>query len=47
MSQNTVQPLTAYKDVVSGEYAMIHAGATAGVFPLQQMVMESHEGILR
>jgi porphobilinogen synthase len=38
-------PIAAY--VVSGEYAMLHAGAQAGVFPLKEMVFESHEGLLR
>lgn len=38
-------PIAAYQ--VSGEYAMIHAGAKAGVFELKDMVMESTEGILR
>ncbi|PGH17012.1 hypothetical protein AJ79_01396 [Helicocarpus griseus UAMH5409] len=38
-------PVAAYQ--VSGEYAMIHAGAKAGVFDLKAMVMESTEGILR
>ncbi|EEH35976.1 delta-aminolevulinic acid dehydratase [Paracoccidioides lutzii Pb01] len=38
-------PVAAYQ--VSGEYAMIHAGAKAGVFDLKLMVMESMEGILR
>ncbi|KKZ66768.1 delta-aminolevulinic acid dehydratase [[Emmonsia] crescens] len=38
-------PVAAYQ--VSGEYAMIHAGAKAGVFDLKSMAMESTEGILR
>lgn len=38
-------PIAAYQ--VSGEYAMIHAGAKAGVFDLKAMAFESHEGILR
>ncbi|KAK2735973.1 Aminolevulinate dehydratase [Myotisia sp. PD_48] len=38
-------PVAAYQ--VSGEYAMIHAGAKAGVFDLKSMVMESTHGILR
>lgn len=38
-------PVSAYQ--VSGEYAMIHAGAKAGVFDLKSMAIESHEGILR
>ncbi|BDD61937.1 Aminolevulinate dehydratase [Monascus purpureus] len=38
-------PIAAYQ--VSGEYAMIHAGAKAGVFDLKAMAFESIEGILR
>lgn len=38
-------PIAAYQ--VSGEYAMIHAGAKAGVFYLKTMAFESTEGILR
>lgn len=38
-------PVAAYQ--VSGEYAMIHAGAKAGVFDLKSMAIESAEGILR
>lgn len=38
-------PIAAYQ--VSGEFAMIHAGAKAGVFDLKAMAFESHEGILR
>ncbi|EAW07960.1 porphobilinogen synthase HEM2 [Aspergillus clavatus NRRL 1] len=38
-------PIAAYQ--VSGEYAMIHAGAKAGVFDLKSMAFESTEGILR
>ncbi|KAJ5248660.1 Delta-aminolevulinic acid dehydratase [Penicillium chermesinum] len=38
-------PVAAYQ--VSGEYAMIHAGAKAGVFDLKAMVLESTQGILR
>jgi porphobilinogen synthase len=38
-------PVAAYQ--VSGEFAMIHAGAKAGVFDLKAMAMESTEGILR
>lgn len=38
-------PIAAYQ--VSGEFAMIHAGAKAGVFDLQAMAFESTEGILR
>ncbi|MCJ1340045.1 Aminolevulinate dehydratase [Bachmanniomyces sp. S44760] len=38
-------PISAYQ--VSGEFAMIHAGAKAGVFDLQDMMLESLNGILR
>ncbi|KUI61750.1 Delta-aminolevulinic acid dehydratase [Cytospora mali] len=38
-------PIAAYQ--VSGEFAMIHAAAKAGVFDLQAMAFESTEGILR
>lgn len=38
-------PIAAYQ--VSGEFAMIHAGAVAGVFDLKAMAFESTEGILR
>ncbi|KAF7894802.1 hypothetical protein EAF00_006616 [Botryotinia globosa] len=38
-------PVAAYQ--VSGEFAMIHAGAKAGVFDLKTMAIESSEGILR
>ena len=38
-------PISAYQ--VSGEYAMIHAAAKAGVFDLKTMAFESTEGILR
>ena len=38
-------PIAAYQ--VSGEYAMIHAGAKAGLFDLRTMAFESTEGILR
>lgn len=38
-------PVAAYQ--VSGEYAMLHAGAKAGVFDLKTMAFESTEGILR
>jgi len=38
-------PIAAYQ--VSGEYAMIHAAAKAGVFDLKAMAFESTEGILR
>ncbi len=32
---------------VSGEFAMIHAGAQAGVFDLKEMLFETHQSILR
>jgi len=38
-------PIAAYQ--VSGEFAMIHAAAKAGVFDLKAMALESTEGILR
>ncbi|KAJ5799132.1 uncharacterized protein N7518_001200 [Penicillium psychrosexuale] len=38
-------PVAAYQ--VSGEFAMIHAAAKAGVFNLKDMAFESTEGILR
>lgn len=38
-------PVAAYQ--VSGEFAMIHAGAKMGVFDLKTMAFESTEGILR
>lgn len=38
-------PIAAYQ--VSGEFAMIHAAAKAGVFDLKTMAYESTEGILR
>ncbi|KAI9822751.1 MAG: Aminolevulinate dehydratase [Thelocarpon impressellum] len=38
-------PVAAYQ--VSGEFAMIHAGAAAGVFGLREMAFESTQGILR
>lgn len=38
-------PIAAYQ--VSGEYAMIHAAAKAGVFDLRTMAFEATEGILR
>jgi len=38
-------PIAAYQ--VSGEYAMIHAGAAAGVFGLREMAEEATQGILR
>ena len=38
-------PIAAYQ--VSGEFAMIHAAAKAGVFNMKDMAFESLEGILR
>lgn len=38
-------PIAAYQ--VSGEFAMLHAGAKAGVFALKDIAFESTEGILR
>ena len=38
-------PIAAYH--VSGEYAMVHAGAKAGVFDLKTMAFEVTEGIVR
>lgn len=38
-------PIAAYQ--VSGEFAMIHAAAKAGVFDLKTMAFESTQGILR
>ena len=38
-------PVAAYQ--VSGEFAMIHAAAKAGVFDLKTMAIEATEGILR
>ncbi|KAK0669012.1 putative delta-aminolevulinic acid dehydratase [Cercophora samala] len=38
-------PIAAYQ--VSGEFAMVHAAAKAGVFDLKAMAFESTEGILR
>ncbi|KAK7511244.1 uncharacterized protein IWZ02DRAFT_409688 [Phyllosticta citriasiana] len=38
-------PIAAYQ--VSGEFAMIHAAAKAGVFDLKAMAFESMQGILR
>ncbi|CUS13461.1 unnamed protein product [Tuber aestivum] len=38
-------PVSAYQ--VSGEFAMIHAGAAQGVFDLKAMALESLDGILR
>ncbi|GAA6018028.1 hypothetical protein JCM10207_002746 [Rhodosporidiobolus poonsookiae] len=38
-------PLACYQ--VSGEYAMIHAGAAAGIYDLKAMAIETAEGFLR
>ncbi|KAJ6625483.1 hypothetical protein B0H10DRAFT_612161 [Mycena sp. CBHHK59/15] len=38
-------PLACYQ--VSGEFAMVHAGAAAGVYALRDMAFESVEGMLR
>ncbi|CAK5281769.1 unnamed protein product [Mycena citricolor] len=38
-------PLACYQ--VSGEFAMIHAGAAAGVYPLRDLAFESVDGMLR
>lgn len=38
-------PIACYQ--VSGEFAMIHAGATAGVYNLRSMAFESVDGMLR
>jgi len=38
-------PISAYQ--VSGEFAMIHAGANAGVYDLRTMAFESIESIVR
>jgi porphobilinogen synthase len=32
---------------VSGEFAMIHAGAAAGIYPLRTMAFESVESMIR
>jgi len=39
------QPVACYQ--VSGEYAMVHAGAAAGVYDLKTMAFESVEGMVR
>jgi len=39
------RPLACYQ--VSGEFAMIHAGAAAGVYDLQKMVIETMESMVR
>lgn len=38
-------PLACYQ--VSGEYAMIHAGAKAGVYELRRMAYETSESMVR
>ena len=38
-------PIACYQ--VSGEFAMIHAGAAAGVYDLKTMAFESVEGMVR
>lgn len=38
-------PIACYQ--VSGEYAMVVAGAEAGVYPLREMAFESVEGFVR
>jgi len=38
-------PIACYQ--VSGEFAMIHAGAKAGVYALRTMAFESVEGMVR
>lgn len=38
-------PLACYQ--VSGEFAMVHAGARAGVYDLRTMAFESVEGMVR
>lgn len=38
-------PLACYQ--VSGEFAMVHAGAKAGVYELKAMAFESVEGMVR
>lgn len=38
-------PIACYQ--VSGEFAMIHAGARAGVYDLKTMAFESVEGMVR
>ena len=45
MSGGRDLPVAAYQ--VSGEFAMIHAAAKAGVFDLKAMAFEATEGILR
>lgn len=38
-------PIACYQ--VSGEFAMIHAGAAAGVYDLKTMAFEAADGMLR
>jgi porphobilinogen synthase len=38
-------PIACYQ--VSGEFAMVHAGARAGVYTLRAMAFESVEGMIR
>lgn len=38
-------PVACYQ--VSGEFAMVHAGAAAGVYDLRTMAFESVEGMVR
>ena len=38
-------PIACYQ--VSGEFAMIHAGANAGVYDLRQMAFETTESMVR
>ena len=38
-------PIACYQ--VSGEFAMVHAGAKAGVYALRAMAFESVEGMVR
>jgi porphobilinogen synthase len=38
-------PIACYQ--VSGEFAMVHAGAAAGVYDLKTMAFESVEGMVR
>jgi porphobilinogen synthase len=39
------RPIACYQ--VSGEFAMIHAGAAAGVYDLRTMVIETLESMVR
>ena len=38
-------PVACY--VVSGEFAMMHAGAKAGIYDLKAIAFETHESFLR